>query len=83
MSLPNPELFCHTVGGILCKISFSDMELYDSGYLRHEIRSDVGIRWAEERKVGHLGMNESDSPDWITNYTAGKLGSQQAKPNTP
>jgi peptidoglycan/xylan/chitin deacetylase (PgdA/CDA1 family) len=42
-----------------------------------------GYRWAKERNAGHLGMNESDPPEWITNYAAGRPNSQQAAPNIP
>lgn len=31
-----------------------------------------GYRWAKERNLGRLGMNESDPPEWISNYAAGK-----------
>jgi peptidoglycan/xylan/chitin deacetylase (PgdA/CDA1 family) len=32
-----------------------------------------GYRWAQERKLGRLGLREPEPPDWITDYADGKL----------
>jgi peptidoglycan/xylan/chitin deacetylase (PgdA/CDA1 family) len=42
-----------------------------------------GYRWAKERNVGRLGMNEPDPPDWIINYADGTSAPEPAKPATP
>ena len=40
-----------------------------------------GYRWAKERNFGRLGMSESDPPEWINNYAAGKTVPEQTKPS--
>lgn len=39
-----------------------------------------GYRWAKERNLGHLGMSESDPPQWVTDYAAGKPIMEQTEP---
>ena len=38
-----------------------------------------GYRWAQERHLGRLGMNEADPPAWITAYADGKPVEDSAK----
>jgi len=38
-----------------------------------------GYRWAQERHIGRLGMNEPDPPAWITDYSVGKPAQEPAK----
>jgi peptidoglycan-N-acetylglucosamine deacetylase len=42
-----------------------------------------GYRWARERNAGRLGLNESDPPDWITNYANGKSARGPTTSHTP
>jgi len=42
-----------------------------------------GYRWAEDRKLGRLGLHEAEPPDWITNYAEGKPAPEEAKPTMP
>jgi hypothetical protein len=41
-----------------------------------------GYRWAKEHNLGRLGMSESDPPEWISNYAAGKPVPEQTKPSS-
>jgi peptidoglycan/xylan/chitin deacetylase (PgdA/CDA1 family) len=36
-------------------------------------------RWAEERNLGHLDIDESEPPDWVANYADGKPVAEQTK----
>jgi peptidoglycan/xylan/chitin deacetylase (PgdA/CDA1 family) len=39
-----------------------------------------GYRWAQERHLGKLGINEPDPPAWITAYANGRPVQESAKP---
>ena len=38
-----------------------------------------GYRWAKERNLGRLGMNEAEPPEWISSYAAGKAVPKQTR----
>ncbi len=38
-----------------------------------------GYRWAKERNLGRLGMNETEPPEWISSYAAGKAVPKQTR----
>jgi peptidoglycan/xylan/chitin deacetylase (PgdA/CDA1 family) len=42
-----------------------------------------GYRWAVERKVGRLGLRESEPPAWVNDYAEGKPVNDEAKPDRP
>jgi peptidoglycan/xylan/chitin deacetylase (PgdA/CDA1 family) len=42
-----------------------------------------GYRWAKERNLGRLGMNESEPPEWIVQYASGKAVAPADSPATP
>lgn len=39
-----------------------------------------GYRWAQDRHLGRLGLNEPDPPAWITAYANGKPVPEPTKP---